>query len=199
MAAEVSGLELIRLWPCVFFEQDLPDREAPTQSLIALAETRPQEGVFAIDAPGVAWLKGHVAQAVGAYLRETRYGGAPEWSARARFEIFGHDEFRPLANQPGADIAGMYVLHWPSGEDAIGERDDALPGCLSFYDPRIAMNMNAIKRDPYHDYHRHLMPRAGLLSMWPAYVSYFVHPNPSTQPAMRVAFEVQLDTQARSA
>ncbi len=47
------------------------------------------------------------------------------------------------------------------------------------------MNMNAIKRDPYHDYHRHVRPRAGLLLMWPAHVSYFLHPNRSHagQPA----------------
>lgn len=197
MSVEVPGLEIIRLWPSVFLEKDLPDHEAPTRALIALAEARPGGGVFAIDDASVAWLKGHVAQAVAAYQRETRYEGTPQWSARARFDILSPGDFRPLANQPGADLAGMYVLKWPSQQDTAGGRDDALPGCFSFYDPRIAMNMNAIKRDPYHDYHKHLIPKPGLLVMWPAYVSYFVHPNPSREPAMRVAFDVQLGARAR--
>ena len=37
-----------------------------------------------------------------------------------------------------------------------------LPGCVSFYDPRAAMNMTAIKRDPYHSYHHSLKPESRL-------------------------------------
>jgi hypothetical protein len=199
MSTKVAGLEIIKLWPSIFLEKDLPDHEAPTRQLIALAESRPGDGVFAIDDAGVEWLKGQVAQAIGAYLHETGHAGAPKWDGSGRFETLGFGDFRPLANQPGADLAGMYVLQWPSQRDPAGGRDDALPGCFSFYDPRIAMNMNAIKRDPYHDYHKHLIARAGLLAIWPAYLSYFVHPNPSRESAIRVTFDVQLHTRPRSA
>ena len=34
--------------------------------------------------------------------------------------------------------------------------------------------------------------RPGLLSMWPAHISYFVHPNRSREPTMAVRFGVQL-------
>jgi hypothetical protein len=198
MAMKAPALEFIKLWPSVFLEADVPGYEAPTQRLIALAERHPGEGVFAIDDPGVHWLKSQVAHGVAAYLRETGNVSAPQWGARARFESQDFGDYRGLANQPGADLAGMYVLRWPSQQSGAGERDDGLPGAVSFYDPRVAMNMNAIKRDPYHGYHRHVKPRAGLLLMWPAYVSYFLHPNQSHQAAMRVAFDVQLHARAAS-
>ena len=48
MSASVTGLEIIKLWPSVFLERDLPGHEEATRALIALAETRPDAGVFAI-------------------------------------------------------------------------------------------------------------------------------------------------------
>ena len=192
MATEAPALEIIKLWPSIFLEKDLPDYEAPTRRLTALAESRSADGVFAIDDPGVHWLKSQLGHALGAYLRETGQVGAPRWGARGRFAVQKFGDYRGLANQPGADLAGMYVLRWPAAQSTAGWRDDGLPGCVSFYDPRIAMNSNAVKRDPYHGYHQSLMPRAGLLLMWPAYVSYFLHPNRSREPAVRVAFEVTL-------
>ena len=199
MATQAPAIEIIKLWPSVFLEVELPDYEVPTQRLIALAETRPGDAVFAIDDPGVEWLKRQVAHAVGAYLHKTGHAQASNWAARGRFAVQNPGAYRRLANQPGADLAGMYVLRWPLEQRAAGGRDDGLPGYVSFYDPRVGMNMNAIKRDPYHGYHQSLRPRPGLLLMWPAYTSYFIHPNLSHEPAMRVAFDVQLDTGARSA
>ncbi len=198
MAMNAPAIEIIKLWPSMFLEKDLPGHEAPTQRLITLAESHPEDGVFAIDDPGIQWLKSQVAHGVAAYLRETENVSAPRWGASARFETQDFGDYRPLANRPGADLAGMYVLRWPSQQSVAGERDDGLPGCVSFYDPRVAMNMNAIKRDPYHDYHRHVRPRAGLLLMWPAYVSYFMHPNPSHEVNLRVDFDVQLHARAAS-
>ncbi len=199
MAMNAPALEIITLWPSKFLEGDLPGHEAPTQRLITLAESHPEDGVFAIDDPGVHWLKSHVAHGVEAYLRETGNVSALQWRASARFEIQSFGDYRALANRPGADLAGMYVLRWPSQQSVVGGRDDGLPGFVSFYDPRVAMNMNAIKGDPYFGYHRHVRPRAGLLLMWPAYVSYFMHPNQSREAAMRVAFDVQLHARAARA
>ena len=199
MDTNAAELEIIKLWPSIFLERDLADHEAPTRGLIALAESRSDDDVFVIDDPGVEWLKNQIAQAVNAYLDETGYSVAPTWGARGRFETQNFGDYRPLANQPGAHLVGMYVLQWPCEQRPAGARDDGLPGCLTFYDPRIAMNMNAIKRDPYYRYHRHVIPRAGLLIIWPAYVSYFVHPNPSREPAIGIVFDVQLHAPARSA
>jgi hypothetical protein len=190
MTQKDLGLEIIKLWPSVFLESHLPAHEDATRRLIALAESRPGDAVFAIDDPGVAWLKDQLAHAVDAYLHRTGYAQAHRWGARAHFAVQKFGEYRSLGNQPGADLAGMYVLRWPSQQVSAGGRDDGLPGYLSFYDPRVAMNMNAIKRDPYHGYHQSVQPRAGLLLLWPAYVNYFLHPNHSKDAALRVAFDV---------
>jgi hypothetical protein len=194
---KASELEIIKLWSNLFLEKDLPDYERPTQRLNELAARHAGEGVFAIDDPAVAWLKLQIAHAVGAYLHRAGYARVPEWSASGRFAVQSCGEYRALANQPGSDLAGTYIVRWPPQPRIPGRRDDGLPGFVSFYDPRVAMNMNAIKRDPYHRYHQSLRPRPGLLLLWPAYVSYFMHPNTSSDPAVRVAFEVLLHRAAR--
>ena len=94
------ALEIIKLWPSVFLEKDLPGYEAPTRRLIALAESHPEDGVFAIDDPGVQWLKSQVAHAVAAYLHETGNARAPQWGARARFELKTSATTVPLRTNP---------------------------------------------------------------------------------------------------
>jgi hypothetical protein len=192
MSDTAPGLEIIKLWSSVFLEKDLPDHEVPTQGLITLAEERSSDAVFAIEDPCVHWLQQQLTHAVSAYLHRTGCVSRPQWGARGQFVAYKRGAYRPLANEPGFHLAGMYVLRWPVQQGIAHGRDDGLPGYLSFYDPRVAMNMNAIKRDPYHGYHRSLRPRAGLLLLWPAYVSYFLHPNTSDDAALLVAFGVQL-------
>jgi len=192
MSDTAPGLDIIKLWSSVFLEKDLPDYEASTQRLIALAGKHSGDGVFAIEDPCIHWLQQQLAHAVSAYLLRTGCTSTPQWGARGQFVAYERGAYRPLANEPGADLAGMYVLRWPVQQGTAHGRDDGLPGYLSFYDPRVAMNMNAIKRDPYHGYHRSLRPRAGLLLLWPAYVNYFLHPNTSDDAALLVAFGVKL-------
>ena len=54
------------------------------------------------------------------------------------------------------------------------------------------MNMNAIRQDPYNIYEQTLTPEPGLLLLWPGFVNYFSHPNLSTEPVIRVSFDVHL-------
>ncbi len=42
MTMNAPALEIIKLWPSVFLEADLPGYEAPTQRVIALAESHPE-------------------------------------------------------------------------------------------------------------------------------------------------------------
>jgi hypothetical protein len=92
MSEENPELEIVRLWPSVFLECDLPGFEAPTQRLMALAERRSEEGVFAIDDPGVAWLKDQLARGVGAFIQPAGLDQVPTGGGRApggREEIGG--------------------------------------------------------------------------------------------------------------
>lgn len=192
MSTELAGFEVIRLWPSTFLRQALPDYQEPTNRLAELVEDCPPEGVFAIDDASVEWLKAHVAHGVGAYLQKAGFPRLPQWRAHGVFDVQRFAEYRSLRNRPGAYLAGMYVVQSPSERDQIGVRDDRRPGCVTFYDPRTGINMNAISRDPYVMYHHTFKLTPGLLLMWPAYVDYFMHPNLSREPAVQVAFDLQV-------
>ena len=196
MPAESDDLELIELWPTLFLNQRLPGYEAHTERLLALARTRSRDGVFAIEDPGIEWLKPHVAHGVNACLNAYGAVGARQWSVRGWFERLEQDDYQGLHDRPGADLCGMYVLSSAGDRADSGQRDDLRPGCVSFFDPRPAMHMNAISGDPYQRYQHTLQPVPGLLVLWPAFVSYFVHPNLARAEIVRIAFEVSLSESA---
>ena len=77
---------------------------------------------------------------------------------RARFEILGYGDYRALANRPGSYLGGLYIVQSPEQTAHIAARDDLNPGAVSFYDPRIGMNMNAIRQDPYNICEQTLSP-----------------------------------------
>ena len=77
------------------------------------------------------------------------------------------------------------------GGFVLALRDDGRPGSISFYDPRVGMNMNAIRKDPYVLYHHTESFVPGLLMIWPAYVPVFIHPHLHEADAMRIRIDVQ--------
>ena len=192
MPAASDELELIELWPTLFLNQRLPGHEAHTERLLALARSRSEDGVFAIVDPSVEWLKPHVAHGVNAYLSAYQSVDARQWSVRGWFERLEQDDYQGLHDRPGADLCGMYVLSSADDGAGSGRRDDLRPGCVSFFDPRPAMHMNAISGDPYQRYQHTLRPVPGLLVLWPAFVSHFVHPNLAREEIVRIAFEVSV-------
>ena len=74
----------------------------------------------------------------------------------------------------------------------IGSRKDLGPGCIAFYDPCGAVNMTAIKRDPYIEAEYTLRPAAGTVLLWPAFLNHFAHPNLSKEPRVSMSFYVVL-------
>lgn len=192
MSIGTPDLEIVKLWPSSFLDQALPDHEAPTHRLAELAAERASDAVFSIEDPSVEWLKAHVAHGIGAHLLKTGVTGATQWGVHGWFDVQTFEDYRSLRNRPGAYLSGLYVVRSPAPETGLGMRDDRRPGAISFYDPRAGANMNAIKRDPYVSYHHTLMLVPGHLLIWPAYVSYFLHPVLSREPAVRVAFDVQV-------
>jgi hypothetical protein len=142
--------------------------------------------MFDTDDPSVNWLKANLIHAIGALLGNAGFAKAPQVSVKARVEAQELGAFAPLRNRPGAYLTGVYVVRAPAGQPVLGARDDGRPGSISFYDPRVGMNMNAIRKDPYVLYHHTVKFEPGLLIMWPAYVPYFVHPHLSDEPAVRI-------------
>ena len=66
------------------------------------------------------------------------------------------------------------------------------PGAITFYDPRGAANMTAIKGDPQIEAEFTVRPKAGDILLWPAFLTHFVHPNLSKQPRVSISFNAVL-------
>ncbi len=192
MGNGVPGLELLRLWPNTFLHQSLPDHGEPTRRLEMLAREHAPDNVFASDDASVKWLKANIIHGVVAYLREVGFTRPPRCSVSGRFDIQRFTDIRSLRNRAGTYVAGTYVVSSPKPDEGLRVRDDRRPGCVTFYDPRTGINMNSIRRDPYLHYHHTVPLVPGLLLIWPAFVSYFEHPNHSREPAVRVAFDIHL-------
>lgn len=199
MGSGVAGLELLRLWPSTFLHQPLPDHEQRTRRLEALAREHAAENVFAIDDASAAWLKANIIHGVVAYLRQAGFARPPRCSVSGRFDIQRFTDIRSLRNRTGTYLAGIYVLTSPAPDEGLGGREDRRPGSVTFYDPRTGINMNSIRRDPYLHYHHSVPLVPGVLLIWPAFVSYFEHPNHSREPAVRVAFDIRLEDGGGSA
>jgi hypothetical protein len=52
--------------------------------------------------------------------------------------------------------------------------------------------MNAIRGDPYIDPEHTVEPQSGQILLWPAFLTHFVHPNPSETPRISISFNVML-------
>ena len=196
MGNGVPGLELLQLWPNTFLQQALPDHEERTRCLEELAREHADEDVFTIDDASVEWLKANIIHGVRAYLRTAGFTRPPVCTASGQFDIQHFADVRSLRNRAGSYLAGVYVVTSPPGEQRLGTRQDSRAGSVTFYDPRSGMNMSSIRRDPYVLNHHTVALVPGLLLLWPAFVSYFEHPNHSREPAVRVAFDIHLDESA---
>ena len=53
--------------------------------------------------------------------------------------------------------------------------------------------MMAIKEDPQIEAEYTILPQAGTLLLWPAFLHHFVHPNLSEQQRLSVSFNIVLN------
>ncbi len=199
MHPDDMGLEVIKLWTSSLLNQPIPGHEQHTARLVELALGHTDEAVFSIEDPSLEWLKKQIEHGVSACLSKAEINQPIKWSASGRFDVQQLEDYRSLRNHPGAYFTGIYVARSNAGEEGIGVRDDRRSGNITFYDPRAGINMNAINRDPYIAYNLTYALAPGQLLIWPAYVSYFLHPNLSREPAIRVAFDIHVHAATESA
>ena len=173
----IEDFQIMPLWVSTLLVQPLLDHAPHTARLGELADQGLDDTMFDAEDPAVRWLQANTIHGLRALLSVGGFSGAPQIAVRAQLDRQALGDYQSLCNRPGTDLTGLYVVRAPSGPPDLGMRDDARPGSISFYDPRVGMNMNAIRKDPYAINHYTVRFEAGLLLLWPSYVLYYVHPH----------------------
>ena len=195
--------EFLDLFPTKMVRAELDDFEAPTQDLIKLIremekankglttdyrENNPLE----YDREGPNWLRAQINQTVIAYLQDIGIDYAVNWQIHAWANINRAGDYHDPHNHPHAYLSGTYYLKVPGEGAKKRQRSDVRPNAITFYDPRTGFNMGSIRNDPYVDPELTVMPKPGLLMMWPAALMHFVHPNLSDETRISLSFNIVL-------
>lgn len=203
MAEQQSG-GFETLWPTVFLRRTLPGHEIANQALAAyildldrknkdLTTDYLGANLMADEHPAVAWLRECVNRTVADYFRQLGMDYQIDWSLHGWANVNRLGDYHDPHNHPHSYLSGTYYVQVPTDRAPLQSRKDARPGAISFYDPRgPAVNMGAIRGDPYIEPEYTVMPQPGEILMWPAFLLHFVHPNLSETPRISISFNVML-------
>jgi uncharacterized protein (TIGR02466 family) len=193
----------LSLWPTQFLRRRLPGHAAANEALLGLIEGLEAEArdlttdyrarnLLALEHPAAAWLRDCVNVTAVDYLRRVGMGYAVNWTLQGWANVNRFGDYHDPHNHPHAYLSGTYYVKVPKAREDLRTRKDLRPGCISFYDPRGAVNMTAIKDDPQIEAEHTVSPEAGEILLWPAFVHHFVHPNLSKEPRVSVSFNLVL-------
>jgi uncharacterized protein (TIGR02466 family) len=115
-----------------------------------------------------------------------------DWSLQGWANINRLGDYHDPHNHPHSYLSGTYYVATPDQAGSVATRPDARPGRISFYDPRGAANMTAIRGDGQIEAEHTVTPGAGDILLWPAFLQHFVHPNLVPEPRISLSFNVLL-------
>ena len=195
--------EFLDLWPTIFVRRRFADHAEPNRAMLDLIRTMERANrdlttdykapdLFNIDHPGVNWLRDGVNATVIDYLRHIGIDYPVNWQIQGWPNVNRFGDYHDAHNHPRSYLSGTYYLQVPENREKMAGRKDMRPACITFYDPRPGINMNAIRNDPYVDPEFTVRPEPGLLLMWPAAINHFVHPNLSKQARVSISFNIVL-------
>ena len=197
--SEPARDEVFPLWPTWIGQLQLPGAEERNPELARLAAPPGASGnLFDSGQPAAVWLRDWLATAVGQWFEKMKVEPAPRWRALGRLEALGFGQYRELANEPGAYLAGFYFVNAPEAPELKHLRSDSLPSHLSLLDPRVGFNAASIKGDPNFDETRTLVPVAGMLILWPGYLRHCSRVHLARSPWIRVALRIDLEERPRA-
>lgn len=196
-----------RLWPTLFMAIQLPGHEAanPVISALLLQANSQQaqlttnylnQNLFELNHPAIGWLQQCVMRAIADYAAEAGMETMPEVSVQAWANVNAKGDYHNLHNHPHSWLSGTYYLDVPVQPSSTG-RDDLNPGSISFFDPRGAANMTALRNDGQFDPEYRRLPEAGELFLWPAFLHHFVHPNMADTPRISISFNVVVTNKSK--
>ena len=195
--------EFRALWPTHLMKHRLPGAENANPVLaevIGQMDAQAQDmtadylsgDFFAHPHPAIGWLKSCVNRAVLDYARGTGVDYDLDWHIQAWPNLNRFGDYHNLHNHPHSWLSGTYYVQVPGDDAAAPGRSDRDPNAISFYDPRPQANMMAIRNDPQVDPEHRIVPEAGDILVWPAFLHHMVHVNLSQTPRISVSFNVVL-------
>jgi hypothetical protein len=192
--SEPARDEIIPLWPTWIGQLQLPGAEENNRALTELAAPPGVAGdLFDRNHAAVTWLRDWISESVGQWFEKMKVQPAPAWRATGRLEALGFGAYRPLANEPGAYLAGLYFVNAPDKPELKDLRSDCAASHISLLDPRVGFNALALEGDPNFNETRTLVPQAGMLMLWPAYLRHTSRVHLARAPWVRVALRIELD------
>jgi hypothetical protein len=185
--------EIIPLWPTWIGQLQLPDAEEHNAALFELAAPPGVAGnLFETQHRAAIWLREWLASAMDQWLEKMRVQPAPRSRAVGRLEALGFGDYRELANEPGAYLAGLYFVNAPAAPELDHLRSDCVASHITLMDPRVGFNALALEGDPNFNESRTLAPVAGQLMLWPGYLRCASRVHLARAPWVRVALRVEL-------
>lgn len=202
-----AGPTVRSLWPTQFLEQELPGHALANEELNKLVKSmdRAAQGrgadlttdylggnLLDMDHPAIGWLRDCINASVIDYLKAAGMDYKVDWSLQGWANVNRFGDYHDLHNHPHSYLSGTYYVRVPDEMEKLKTRPDVRPGCITFYDPRGAVNMTAIRGDGQIEAEHTVKPTPGTLLLWPAFVHHFVHPNLSKQARVSISFNVIL-------
>lgn len=193
----------IPLWPTVLVQRRLAEHGEQAEALIKIVRAMERDNpnltteytgadFFNREDPPIRWLKARIDETLIEYFKWAGMNYSIDWIVQGWPNINRFGDYHDTHNHPRSYLSGTYYLKIPKLQEKLQSRGDLRPGCITFYDPRGATNMNAIRDDPYVDPEHTVRPVPGLLMMWPAFVNHFVHPNLSKETRITISFNILL-------
>jgi uncharacterized protein (TIGR02466 family) len=198
---ETDGDGFTQLWPTLFLRRRLPGHEAANEALLQLIEELETQNrdlttdyrdsnILAREHPAAGWLKDCVNKTAIDYLRRVGIAYPVNWSLQGWANVNRIGDYHDPHNHPYAYLSGTYYVSVPDSRAPLRNRADVRPGCITFNDPRNAVNMTAIKDDPQIEPEFTVSPKAGMILMWPAFLMHYVHPNLSDALRISISFNL---------
>jgi len=193
----------LQLWPTILLQRLLPGHERANPALAGLIEKLEadnrnlttdylNDNLMTHEHPATQWLKECANKTVIDYLHRQGLNYPVSWSLHGWANINRLGDYHDLHNHPHSYLSGTYYVAIPAGKTKVGSRNDLSPGAISFYDPRPQANMTAIRGDAQISPQYTILPKPGMILMWPSFLHHLVHPNLSQQKRISISFNVVL-------
>lgn len=203
MTRQPDAQGFLDLWPTTLLQRKLPgaqDANAVLSRMILDLDAKASDmttdylggNLLEFGHPAVAWLRNCINKTAVDYLRRSGLDYEVRWSLQGWANVNRFGDYHDLHNHPHAYLSGTYYVAVPRDTEDLPGRRDRRPGAISFYDPRAQANMTAIKGDPQIEAEYTLLPDAGTILLWPAFLHHFVHPNLSRRPRLSISFNLVL-------